>query len=152
MTNDSIRKKSHNVNIEQLVEELTAIVEDEVHAYNLLLDTLAEQQSAILRRDIYLPSNSDIEVKKIRKKTEELRNQRKNTSEKFSPYLDIDREIKLNDIIPCIEKKYAKRLNEFKDILEILSKKVQSTNKRNQFLVENSLKFINTCLRRLVSE
>lgn len=152
MINDFKNKKNHDINIEQLVKELIGIVEDEVNAYNLLLDALVEQQSEILNGDTHSNSESHTEVKEIRQRTEELKNQMRCTSGKFSQYLHIDREIKLNDIIPRIEKKYAKRLNEFKDILEILSGKVESTNKRNQQLLENSLQFIDSCLRQLVSE
>ena len=119
MTSAYEKEENNTIKIEQLVKELTEIVEDEVNAYKLLLDTLVEQQSAIIRGDSEFVSKSDIEVKEIMNRTKELGRQRKGTSEKFSNYLELNRDIRLDDILPHIEKKYAKRLKEFKNILEI---------------------------------
>ncbi len=142
----------NNIKMEQLVKQLTEIVVDEVNAYKLLLDALVEQQSAILKGDSEFVSNSNIEVDKIIKKTKELGKQRKGTSEDFLDYLEVAGEISLDNIIPHIETKYAKRLKEFKNILKILSEKVQTTNKRNKYLLENSFEFVDKCLKMLTEE
>ena len=138
--------------MEELVTEFTKIVEEEINAYSLLLDTLIKQQLAMLEGNSKFISRSNVKVEEMMNKTKELGRNRRGDSLNLCQNLEKNENIKFNDIIPFIEKKYADRLKEFKNILEILSHKVQITNDRNQYVLKNSIEFIDKCLSMITSE
>ena len=141
-------KEQDNFNIEQVVTEITRIVEEEIKAYASLINTLVEEKSEILSNDSEVILKSNCKVKKILGKTKEFGKEEKVTPQNYKG----SDNIKFDNIIPYIEKLYAERLGEFKNILEILSAKVETTNQENQYLLKHSMNFIDECLSVLISE
>lgn len=140
-----------NIKMENVIKELTQIVEEEVNAYQMLLDALVEQQVSIINRDIVLVSSSNKEVEKIIDKTREQEKEREGKSRTILYYPNGDGTIHLSDIIFHIEKKYARRLEELKKMLKVTSNKIQTTRRRNKYLLENSLEFVDGCLKLLAN-
>ncbi len=152
MINDLKRKDENKINMEQLVAEFIKIVEEEINAYTILLEALIKQQSLILKGDSELIVRTNAAVKEIMEKTKELGQKRRGNLQNFFQDLKQNENVQFNDIIPYIEKKYAKRLKEFRNVLGILSHKVRTTDDKNQYLLKNSQEFIDKCLCMFASE
>ncbi len=133
-----------------LIQDLNQIVEKEISAFQILLDALMEQQYSILEGDAMSVSLSSEEVERIVGRTKKLENERVGKSEEISHQLQSDSALTISQIIPMVEDKYASRLEELKATFLTLAEKVQNTNKRNRFLLENSLKFVDKSLKILM--
>ncbi len=148
-----IQKSADNNDDEigRLVQDLTSVVEQEVKAFQLLLDALLEQQASILRGDSLSVTRSNNEVDAIVAETKILERTRQGKSQDISRFLNVEEELTLSEMLPHVEQRYADRLGELKLVLLTLSQKIQSTNQRNQYLLEHSLRFVDNCLRVLVN-
>ena len=140
-----------NDEISRIVRHLVDIVEREVNAFQSLYDALLDQQALILRGDALSVARSNEDVEAIVAETKKLERERQGKSEDLSRCLDVDEGLSLSDVLPQVEQRYTQRLEELKQMLQILAKKIQSTNKRNKYLLEHSLQFVDNCLRILVS-
>jgi hypothetical protein len=126
----------------KIIENLTMTVEKEVRAFHALLDVLVEQQASILQGDAESVSKSNEEVERIVSETRQLEKEVRGRSRLLSEHLEIDRDLPLSEIIPLVEQRYSERLTELRELLITLHQKIQRTNQRNSFLLENSLRFI----------
>ena len=135
--------------IGSVVKDLTHVIEKEVTAFQSLLDVLVEQQASIVKGDTDSVSLSNEEVEKIVTETMKLERARLEKSVDISRSLNVKKQLSVSQIIPLVEERYANRLNELKNDLSVLTGKIQSTNKRNRYLLEHSLQFVNNCLRVL---
>lgn len=135
--------------IGNVVKDLTHVIEKEVTAFQSLLDVLVEQQASIVKGDTDSVTTSNEEVEKIVTETMKLERARLEKSLDISRSLNTKEQLSVSQIIPLVEEKYASRLNELKNDLSVLTGKIQSTNKRNRYLLEHSLQFVNKCLRVL---
>lgn len=134
----------------KLIQDLTQVVEKEVTAFQGLLDALLEQQHSIIEGDAMSVSLSSEEVERMVSRTKKLESERKDKSKVISQHFDSDESLTLTQIIGQVESEYAERLNSLKEMFVNLAEKVQSTNKRNRFLLENSLKFVDESLKILM--
>ena len=139
-----------NDEVGRVLADLTVVIEQEVQAFQSLLDTLLMQQTSILKGDTVLVSRSSDDVERIMAQTRVLEKTRRDKSVDLSRRFHANDELTLTQIIPLVEEKYAERLGEMKDILHELSTKIRSTNKHNQRLLEHSLRFVDHCMRMLV--
>ena len=144
------RADNHNDEISQIVDELTVVVEQEVRAFQSLYDALQQQQVSILQGDVVSVSQSNEEVETIVARTKRLEEERWGKSHDLSRCLDMDADLTLSQILPHVERRYALRLEELKQMLEALSQKIKTTNERNRYLLQHSLQFVNNCMRILV--
>ncbi len=126
----------------KIVENLTETVEKEVKAFHALLDVLIEQQASIVQGDAESVSKSNEEVERIVTETKLLEKEVRGRSRLLSEHLDAGEDLSLSRIIPLVEHRYSERLTELRELLITLHKKIQRTNQRNGFLLENSLRFI----------
>ena len=147
-----IKKHADNSNdrMESVVKDLTDVIEREVKAFQSLLEALLDQQASILKGDVFSVSLANEEVESIVTETKKLEKERCGKSKDLSRCLNVEGELTLSKIIPRVELRYADRLKELRHILEALSKKIQRTNERNNYLLEHSLQFVDNCLRLLV--
>jgi len=143
---------THTVDIEKLVSNLAQIVEKEASAFQALLDTLLDQQASIIKGDAAAVNLSNEKVEQIVAETRDLERQRLGKTQSLGEQLSMDAEgqLSLSQVIPMVENRYASRLKELREVLVMLMGKVQKTNERNRFLLSNSLKFVDNCMRILV--
>ena len=150
MLMETTKRADNSIDLGPVVEDLTQIVEREVKAFQSLLDALMEQQASIIKGDALSVSISSEEVERIMIRTKELERERSGKSKQITEKLDVGKELTLTQLIPFVEDRYANRLNELKEMVIHLSKKIQTTNERNRFLLENSLRFVDKSLRILM--
>jgi len=128
--------------VDKIVENLTKTIEKEVRAFHALFDVLVEQQASIIQGDADSVSKSNEEVERIVSETKQLEKEVRGRSRLLSEHLDMGEDLPLSEIIPLVEHRYSERLTELRELLITLHKKIQRTNQRNSYLLENSLRFI----------
>lgn len=145
-----IRADNEIDEVGKLIQDLTKVVEKEISAFQGLLDALLEQQYSIIEGDAVSVSLSSEEVERMVSRTKQLESERKDKSKVISHHLDSEESLTLTQIIEKVESEYADRLSELKEMFLGLAEKIQTTNKRNRFLLENSLKFVDDSLKLLL--
>lgn len=150
MLMETAKRADIHIDLSPVVQELTQIVEREVKAFQSLLEALVAQQQSIIKGDALSVSISSEEVERIVARTKELERERTGKSREITKQLDVEKELTLTQLIPLVEERYADRLQELKEMVIHLSKKIQTTNERNRFLLENSLRFVDKSLRILM--
>lgn len=149
MTTESGKAADNKDEVGRIVANLTETVEKEVKAFHALFDVLMGQQASILQGDAESVSKSNEEVERIVSETKQLENEVRGKSRILSEHFDADEDLSLSRIIPLVEDRYAARLSELRELLITLHAKIQRTNQRNSYLLENSLRFIDESSRIL---
>ena len=121
MFRDVKKSNPNDSQLNNVVKELTHVVEKEVKAFQSLFEVLLQQ-------GLLIPP------------------QKENSASRLGPYTEQAKRIINSQLAPMVEQQYVQRLGELKDVLYVLSNKIQNTNKQNQSLLENSLKHVNNCL------
>ncbi len=138
--------------MEAIVEELIEIIASEIEAFNSLLKTLHEKQRAIVEGEIDKLNASVESETELASQTKSLEAERMDRSRKLARQLDMENlNPRLSEIIDKVEKRYAQRLQEQRDLLRNLIERIQIMNKNNQFLLNHSLKFIEKSMELLLS-
>jgi len=135
-----------------IVEDMIKTVEEEVAAFQRLHDVLMNQQVSIMKGNPVSVSESTEEVDRLVHETKGLEAQWRGRTRDLSRYLETDGEIPLPELIPLVEFRYAQRLEELREILGTLITKVQSTNKRNKRLLEQSMRFVERYINMLTGK
>lgn len=138
--------------MEAIIEELIDVIAEEIEAFNQLLVTLHDKQRAIVEGEIERLNTTVEHESKLAMETKSLEALRLDKSQKLAEQLEMESlNPKLSEIIEKVEKRYAQRLSEQRDLLRTLVKKIQVLNKSNQFLLDYSLKFIEESMAVLLS-
>ena len=139
-----------HMEIDGVVQELTKIVEQEVHAFQKLLKALLEQQHSIIHGDTASISSSNVAVEQMMSETRTLEKKRHAITKGLTSALNHDQQLTLAELIPMVQEQYGERLKMLRQMLLDLSHKIQSTNQRNHFLLEHSLAFVDRSMRILM--
>jgi flagellar biosynthesis/type III secretory pathway chaperone len=138
--------------MEAILEELTAVMSKEIEAFNELLATLHEKQRAIVEGEIEQLNKSVQDEGKLARETRALEEERVERTRALAKKLDIKNlNPRLSEIIQKVEKQYARRLQEQRDLLRSLVQKIHNLNQSNQFLLNYSLKFIEKTMEILLN-
>ena len=138
--------------MEAILEELTAVMSKEIEAFNELLATLHEKQRAIVEGEIEQLNKSVQDEGKLARETRALEEERVERTRALAKKLDIKNlNPRLSEIIQKVEKQYARRLQEQRDLLRSLVQKIHNLNQSNQFLLSYSLKFIEKTMEILLN-
>ena len=121
MSDHSKKSNFKDVQLDNVVKDLTIMVEKEVKAFSSLFEVLLQQ-------GLLIPSKIE------------------NKESGLGPYTEKGKRILKSQIVPRVERQYVQRLSELKDILTTLSDKIKNTNKQNHCRLEKSLKTVNNCL------
>ena len=138
--------------MEEIVEELIAIIAEEIEAFNKLLETLHEKQKAIVEGEIGELNDRVRDEAELAGQTRSLEVERLKRSQELAAELEMENlNPRLSEIIEKVEKKYALRLKEQRELLKSLIEKIQVLNKNNQFLLNYSLNFIEKSMELLLT-
>jgi flagellar biosynthesis/type III secretory pathway chaperone len=132
--------------MDDIIEDLIAIIQREIDAFDELLDTLREKQRAIVEGEVGRLNSSVRNETRVTSETRQLEAERIERSKELARELNLVGRAgvspKLSEIIEVVEEKYAERLSEQRELLRSLIHKVQYVNKSNQFLLDYSIKFV----------
>ncbi|MFQ5649060.1 MAG: flagellar protein FlgN [bacterium] len=138
--------------MEAIVEELIEIIAKEIHAFSSLLEILHEKQRAIVEGEIERLNVSVENETELASETKSLESERIKRSRTLAKQLEMENlNPKLSEIIEKVEKRYAKRLQEQRELLRNLVERIQHMNKNNQFLLNHSLNFIEKSMEVLLT-
>lgn len=138
--------------MEDIVEELIEIIAREIEAFNGLLQTLHDKQRAIVEGEIERLNATVEDESRIASETRTLEAERVERSRKLAEHLEMENlNPKLSELIDKVEKRYAQRLREQRDLLRSLVERIQTMNKNNQFLLNHSLNFIEKSMELLLT-
>ncbi|RMF66786.1 MAG: flagellar protein FlgN [Calditrichaeota bacterium] len=138
--------------MDEIVEQLIEVISREIEAFQRLLQTLHQKQRAIVEGEIGRLNEHVQTESKLANETKTLEAERLRRTRELAQSLSMeDLNPKLSQIIQKVEKKYAQRLAEQRELLRGLAQKIQNLNKNNQFLLDYSLKFIEENMRLLLS-
>jgi len=150
MTIETAKKADNSYDMEHLIHELTTVVEREVSAFRILLDGLLEHQQSIVHGSSEAVSESQQKVEKLVFETRKIRNELEGKKQTIADALNVDGGSTVTEMLAMVEGEYVSRLTEMKDMLNTLSAKIHETNSRNQYLLNHSLRFVDSCMKTLV--
>lgn len=138
--------------MEAIIEELVRIMAKEAEAFNQLLSTLHEKQRAIVEGEIEQLNKSVQDESKLARETKALEVERMARTRELAQKLELENlNPRLTEIIEKVEKRYAQRLREQRDLLRSLVEEIHTLNQSNQFLLNHSLKFIEKTMEILLN-
>lgn len=138
--------------MENIIEDLIAVIAEEIDAFNKLLQALHSKQKAIVEGEIGRLNESVAQETQLAGQTKSLEEERLQRSRELARELSLENlNPKLSEIIEKVEEKYAQRLREQRDLLKALIGKIQHLNKSNQFLLDYSIKFVEKSMELLLT-
>ena len=150
MAGSHISPKTEENALEEALDELVALVDKEVKVFQELNVALIDQYKSVLQENVDEVWNNVSKVRELVEQTKILELDRKKTTSQVSSQLGAtSHEPSLSELIPMIEDKYAKRLNELRDLLIKLSERIKTTNLRNKNLLNRSLRMVNKKIKLL---
>jgi len=127
----------------EIIEELIAVIAKEIEAFEELLKTLREKQRAIVEGEVQKLNNSVENEVRLARETKHLEVERIEQSQRIAEKLALENITpKLSEIIENVEHSYAQRLTEQRQLLRDRVSEIQILNKKNQYLLNYSLSFI----------
>lgn len=140
--------------MDDIIEDLIAIIQREIDAFNELLETLREKQKAIVEGEVSRLNTSVQNETRVTSETKQIEAERIERSKELARELNLEGKggaaPKLSEIIEVVEEKYAERLSEQREFLRSLIQRVQYVNKSNQFLLDHSIKFVEQNIELLI--
>ena len=150
MARNKLSSRNEESALEEALNELVDLVDKEVKVFQELHGALIDQYKSVLEEDVDEVWNNVSKVRELVEQTKILEHDRKKRTSQVSSQLGADNpEPTLSELIPLVEVRYAKRLNELKDLLLTLSERIKTTNLRNKNLLNRSLRMVNKKIKLL---
>ncbi len=138
---------------EQLIAELTAVINDEVRAFHRLLEALREEQRAIVEDDIEAIEQCIAIQSEVAVAAHQLEGRRVRVVQQLAEQLDMDAEnISLSRLVEALEDPRAEELTQMREKLLELNGKIRTTSANNAFLIRQSLRYTERCLDILTGQ
>ncbi|HID10814.1 MAG TPA: flagellar protein FlgN [Candidatus Latescibacteria bacterium] len=136
--------------VQVVLARMVSLMEEEIAAFQRLLDVLLEQRRTLVEgdRDGFLQSTR--RKARILEEAQGLERKQKDVVQDLSGHLNaLPEDLNLPRVIAAVEEEYAQRLSELRGTLSELLKKVRRTNETNRFLIEHALRFVDQNVRIL---
>ncbi len=138
---------------EELIVELTAVINDEVRAFHRLLEALREEQRAIVEDDIEAIEACVAIQGEVAVAAHQLEGRRVRVVQQLAEQLDIDADnISLSRLVEALEDPRAEELTQMREKLLELNGKIRTTSANNAFLIRQSLRYTERCLDILTGQ
>ncbi len=126
------------------VEELIQLIQDEIGSYNLLLNQLKAQQSAIIDRDILRMTENSKNAQDYIHMAKEASLKRAEKIKQVNIPVRPKQELQsIEHVIPIVKKQYSDRLTELRTTLKAVIKDINHLNKVSAHLLARSLEHVN---------
>jgi flagellar biosynthesis/type III secretory pathway chaperone len=135
------------------VARLVEVINEEVRVFHELLDTLQQEQAAIVADDL-----PEIETLAARKadgvtRAQRLEGERLRLVRQLSAALEVDPAgASLQRLIEAIDSHHAEELARMRQVLLDLNGKIRRTNENNAFLIRQSLRYTERCIDILTGD
>ena len=135
------------------VGHLVEVINDEVRVFHELLDTLQQEQQAIVADD--LPRIEELAARKADGvgRAQRLEGERLRLVRSLSEALEVDAaRADLARLIEAIDSRHAEELARMRQVLLDLNGKIRRTNENNAFLIRQSLRYTERCIDILTGD
>ena len=135
------------------VGSLVEVINDEIRVFHELLDTLQQEQKAIVADD--LPRIEELAALKADgvARAQRLEGERLRHVRALSEALEVDPErTDLQRLIETIDGRHAEELTRMRQVLLDLNRKIRRTNDNNAFLIRQSLRYTERCIDILTGD
>ena len=138
---------------EELIGNLTQIINEEVRVFNDLLDILNDEQKAIVEDNVAGIEECVLSQQHIASKAHELESRRQAIVTQLSQNLSIDADqVNLARLLEVLEGSRAKELARMREKLIKLNEKIRKVTANNSFLIRQSLRYTERCLDILTGQ
>jgi len=136
--------------LEGLIIELVDTIDAEIRVFQQLLDTLTDEQQALLRHEPQA-LEAAVEVQQsLTKMAAELEAQRSDVVDRLSAEMDEDRaSLTLKRLVDRVQGPQADSLREMRETLLDLQDRIQRANRHNAVLIRQSMKYVEKSLHLL---
>lgn len=135
------------------VGRLVEVINEEIRVFHELLDTLQQEQAAIVADD--LARIEELAAQKAEGVTsaQRLEGERLRLVRTLSESLEVDPErTDLQRLIDVVEGRHAEELARMRQVLLDLNGKIRRTNDNNAFLIRQSLRYTERCIDILTGD
>ena len=135
------------------VGRLVEVINDEVRVFHELLDTLQQEQAAIVADD--LPRIEQVSARKADgvARAQCLEGERLRLVRALSEAYEMDAaRADLAKLIEIIDSRHAEELTRMRQVLLDLNGKIRRTNENNAFLIRQSLRYTARCIDLLTGD
>lgn len=135
------------------VGRLVEVINDEIRVFHELLDTLQQEQKAIIADD--LPRIEELAALKADgvARAQRLEGERLRLVRALSEALEVDPDrADLQRLIQIIDGRHAEELARMRQVLLDLNQKIRRTNDNNAFLIRQSLRYTERCIDILTGD
>ena len=138
---------------EQLLVDLAALINEEIRAFNRLLQALQDEQRAIVEDDIETIEECVAVQGEVAAMAHQLEAKRIRIVEELAQQLDLEpQNISLNRLVEALECPRAEELTQMRATLLELNGKIRSISENNAFLIRQSLRYTERCLDILTAQ
>ncbi len=130
------------------VFQLIEVINREILCLEKFLTLLTEEQKLLVENDIDSLRRSIEEQEKIIRKERKLEEARIKLTDSLAEKLKINRaEVNMSKLIELVEESYSTKLRELQSTLSSLYAKLERQRKKNEFLVEQSMKYVDKSIK-----
>jgi hypothetical protein len=134
--------------MENSMENLTEILNQELEVFNLFLNLLDTQHKQIISGDLEGLGNTNTKLDLLTDQAQLLEQRRLEIVGNLSAELDLtDSQIKLNDLIPHLDRSLGNRLRLLRESILGAHNQVEAKSARNKQLIDKSRNLIAESLR-----
>ena len=136
--------------MEPLVAELTDIIQQEIDLFTELLETLEEEQRALVTHEVDRVESLTLKKHELAEQSGKLEAVRTAIVERLASSLEEDAEsLTLRKLVDHLRGPEAGRLREMRETLISVHERIRRANRQNSVLIRQSMKYIDKSLQIL---
>lgn len=132
---------------DELINDLTQVINEEVRTFHSLLDILHSEQRAIVEDDIEVIERCVEAQREVAVAAHELEGRRVRVVESIAQQFDMGAgDVSLGRLVEALEGPRAEELGQMREKLLELNGKIRTVSANNAFLIRQSLRYTERCL------
>ncbi|MEE2657233.1 MAG: flagellar protein FlgN [Candidatus Latescibacterota bacterium] len=133
--------------------DLVRVINDEIRVFHELLDTLEQEQKAIVADDLAGIDSAAVAKTEQATRAKVLESERVMLICELSESLEMDAKgADLQKLICAMDGPHSKELTRMREVLLDLNQRIRKTNENNSFLIRQSLRYTERCLDILTGD
>lgn len=149
----SPRGEMEVAHVDSTMLQLVEIVQKEVETFEALLDSMQEEQKALVTHDVEAIEKAVVDQRDLAANAGALERARTRLVTDLSRELgETASDLTLKRLIDRIEGPHAQQLGEMRETLIAMHEKIQAANRQNALLIKQSMKYVDKTLHILTGD
>lgn len=149
----STRREMEVANVDSTMLQLVEIVQKEVDTFQTLLDTMENEQKALVTQDVTELETAVAAQSELAVNAGALERARTRLVTELSQELGVTAtDMTLKRLIDRIQGPHSQRLGEMRETLIAMHEKILAANRQNSLLIKQSMKYVDKSLRILTGD